>query len=51
MSTEPLKRRISSSRIDYECDRITHCQMELYNSVCYPETDGDPYRLDLRSST
>jgi CO/xanthine dehydrogenase Mo-binding subunit len=24
----------------YECDRITHCQMEPYNSVCYPESDG-----------
>ena len=24
----------------FECDRITHCQMELYNSVCYPETDA-----------
>ncbi|MCL5734977.1 MAG: xanthine dehydrogenase family protein molybdopterin-binding subunit [Actinobacteria bacterium] len=24
----------------YECDRITHCQMEPYNSVCYPQTDG-----------
>ena len=24
----------------FECDRITHCQLEPYNSVCYPETDG-----------
>ncbi len=24
----------------FENDRITHCQLEPYNSVCYPENDG-----------
>jgi len=24
----------------YHNDRITHCQLEPYNSVCYPEDDG-----------
>jgi CO/xanthine dehydrogenase Mo-binding subunit len=24
----------------FQGDRITHCQLEPYNSVCYPESDG-----------
>jgi CO/xanthine dehydrogenase Mo-binding subunit len=24
----------------FQNDRITHCQLEPYNSVCYPESDG-----------